>query len=110
MELWLDAQISPVLAPWILTEFSIECFALRDLQLRDADDAVIFKAAKQKQNVIIITKDEDFADLLNRLNSPPKIIWLTFGNCSNAAMKEILKRDLMNALSVLEENDLVEIS
>ena len=69
MELWLDAQISPVLAPWVRTEFSMECFALRDFQLRDADDAVIFKAAKQKQNVIIITKDQDFADLLNRLNA-----------------------------------------
>ena len=110
MEIWLDAQLSPLLAKWIKQEFSIECFALRELSLRDAADALIFAEAKKKNEVIIMTKDEDFRELLIRFNAPPKIIWLTFGNCSNEVMKEILKRDLKKALSVLAENDLVEIS
>ncbi|MDB5283876.1 MAG: hypothetical protein JWO06_2951 [Bacteroidota bacterium] len=92
MELWLDAHISPYISDWIRSEFSIQCFALREIDLRDADDDVIFKTAKSKGSVVILTKDEDFCDLLNRLKAPPKIIWLTFGNCSNAVMKEILKR------------------
>lgn len=57
MELWLDAHISPIIAVWLRTEFSIQCFALREIGLRDADDPVIFKAAKAKGNVVILTKD-----------------------------------------------------
>ena len=110
MELWLDAHISPAIAIRIRQEFTFECYAIRELNLRDASDKEIFNAAKLKDNVIILTKDEDFSDLLNRLKAPPKIIWLTFGNCSNDKMMEILKRDLRNALKVLEENDLIEIS
>ncbi|MES2621229.1 MAG: DUF5615 family PIN-like protein [Bacteroidota bacterium] len=110
MELWLDAHISPLIARWIQEEFLFECYAVRDLKLRDASDKEIFTAAKLKGDVVIITKDEDFSDLLNRLKSPPKVIWLTFGNCSNDRMKEILKKDLTNAIKFLEENDLIEIS
>ncbi len=110
MEIWLDAHISPLLAKWIQSEFSIKCFAVREMHLRDAEDAVIFNAAKQKGNVIIMTKDDDYRDLLNRLKAPPKVIWLTFGNCSNKALKEVLKKDLLIALSFLKENGLVEIS
>jgi predicted nuclease of predicted toxin-antitoxin system len=110
MELWLDAQISPLIAEWARTEFSLPCFALREIGLRDADDAVIFRAAKTRGDTVILTKDEDFRNLLSVLHAPPKIIWLTMGNCSNMQMKEILKKELPKALSVLVENDLVEIS
>ena len=110
MQIWLDAHISPLIAEWIAKEFSIECVAIRELKLRDAADVVIFNAAKKKSDVVIMTKDDDFRDLLNRLKAPPKIIWLTFGNCSNKDMQEILKRGLPVALSFLKENDLVEIS
>ncbi|MCW5906654.1 MAG: DUF5615 family PIN-like protein [Chitinophagales bacterium] len=110
MELWLDAQLSPLLAKWIREEFSFECYSLRELGLRNADDAAIFKAAKAKANVCILTKDEDFVELLFRLQAPPKIIWLTMGNRSNTDMKTILSLELPKALVVLQENDLVEIS
>jgi predicted nuclease of predicted toxin-antitoxin system len=110
MEIWLDANISPVIATWVRVEFSYQCFALREMGLRDASDPVIFRAAKTKGDVVLITKDEDFCKLLQNGTSPPKIIWLTIGNCSNMKLKEILKRDLPKALTLLAENDLVEIS
>ena len=110
MEIWLDAQISPHIANWIRKEFSINCFALRDLSLRDASDSVIFKAAQKKTNITLITKDEDFCNLLRVLGPPPKIIWLTIGNCPNDTMKKILQKELPVALSFLQENDMVEIS
>jgi len=55
MEIWLDAHISPLLATWITTEFSIGCHPLMDLHLRDSEDEEIFLAAKKKENVIILT-------------------------------------------------------
>ena len=48
MKLWIDAQLSPSLAPWISSNFEgIEALAVRELGLREAEDAEIFEAARQ---------------------------------------------------------------
>lgn len=78
--------------------------------MRDAEDLEIFKAAKA-EGVIFMTKDSDFVDLVDRLDVPPQIIWLTCGNTSNARLKEILSVTLMDALELLATGEkLVEIS
>lgn len=46
MKVWLDAQLPPTLAQWLTTTFGLDAFALRDLELRDAQDREIFEAAK----------------------------------------------------------------
>jgi predicted nuclease of predicted toxin-antitoxin system len=46
MTIWIDAHLSPAIATWITTTFGITAFALRDLDLRDAEDPEIFEAAK----------------------------------------------------------------
>ena len=38
MILWLDAHISPQLAPWIHDTFGIDVIHVRDLGLREAED------------------------------------------------------------------------
>jgi predicted nuclease of predicted toxin-antitoxin system len=83
--IWVDAHLSPAIAIWITGTFEITAVALRDLGLRDAEDPEIFEAAKT-QGVIFMTKDSDFVDLVERLEAPPQIIWLTCGNTSNAAV------------------------
>ena len=108
--IWIDAHLSPAIATWINNTFEdISAFALRDLGLRDAEDWEIFEAAKA-QGVIFLTKDSDFADLVERRDVPPKIIWLTCGNTSNARLKEILSATLLDALEFLQKSEkLVEI-
>ncbi|MCP9293138.1 MAG: DUF5615 family PIN-like protein [Planktothrix agardhii LY1] len=76
MIIWVDAHLSPAIATWITNKFGVTAVALRDLGLRDAEDPEIFEVAKA-QGVIMMTKDSDFVD---RLGSPPQIIWLTCGN------------------------------
>ena len=108
--IWIDAHLSPALATWLNSTFKIKAFALRDIGLRDAEDFDIFDAAKA-QEVILMTKDSDFIDLVERLEAPPKIIWLTCGNTSNARLKEILSVTLMEALEFLQTGEkLVEIN
>lgn len=110
MTIWIDAHLSPAIAIWITATFDITAFALRDIGLRDADDPEIFEAAKA-QGIIFMTKDSDFADLVDRLGSPPQIIWLTCGNTSNTRLQEILSATLPKALELLQSgNALVEIS
>jgi len=58
-----------------------------------------------------MTKDSDFVDLVNRLEAPPQIIWLTCGNTSNARLREVLISTLPDALELLQAGEkLVEIS
>ena len=111
MKLWVDAQLSPALAKWISENFAnIEATAVRDLGLRDAEDQVIFFSAR-KADATVMTKDSDFLELQKRLGVPPKIIWVTCGNTSNARLKEILSASLSKAVELLEGGeDLVEIT
>ncbi len=110
MTIWIDAQLSPAIAIWIESNFNVKASALRDLRLRDAEDEEIFHKAK-KAAVIVMTKDSDFVSLLDRFGSPPKIIWLTCGNTSNANLKTILSKTLQQAIDLLNSGEeIVEIS
>ena len=112
IELWLDMQLSPKLAAWIQKEFSIKTISSYDLFINEERDDIIFAKAKQKGNVILLSKDTDFLLLIERLKSPPKLIWLTMGNCPNKEMKQILSKTLLRALQELIKTSasVVEIS
>jgi predicted nuclease of predicted toxin-antitoxin system len=108
--IWTDAHISPAIAPWISRELGVSAVAIRDLGLRDAKDLQIFNAAREA-NAIVLTKDSDFAVLLERLGPPPAIIWVRCGNTSNANLKRLLSRTLLKALELFGSGErLVEIA
>jgi predicted nuclease of predicted toxin-antitoxin system len=107
--IWVDAQLSPRTARWITANFATQATARRDIGLRDAEDLEIFDQARTA-NAVILTKDSDFVDLLERRGPPPKIIWLTCGNTSEAALQIVLRAPLATALAMLDAGeDLVEI-
>ena len=104
MILWLDAQLPPQLASWLREQFSVEVAALRDLGLREATDPELFEAAREA-NAIIVTKDKDFVELVTRRGIPPRVLWITCGNTSNARLREILTDALPQALERLEKDE-----
>ena len=110
MILWIDAQLSPALAPWLGSTLDISAVALRDIGLRDANDREIFLAAR-REGATIVTKDGDFVRLLEDLGPPPQVIWITCGNTSNAHLKQTLTNTLPRALEFLQSGEtLVEVS
>ena len=110
MTIWIDAQLSPALALWIVQTFGISAVALRDIGLRDGTDRQIFLEAKE-QSTIVMTKDADFVRLLEDLGPPPQIIWITCGNTSNAHLRQLLRPALPRAVALLSEGEsLVELS
>jgi predicted nuclease of predicted toxin-antitoxin system len=110
MIFWIDAQLSPALAPWLGTTFEFSALALRDLGMRDATDREIFLAARE-EGAILITKDADFLRLLETLGPPPQVVWVTCGNTSNANLRTILAKTLPRAIELLKHDKaLVEIS
>ena len=109
MKLWQDAQPSPEMAAWITERFGIEAIAVRDLGLRVASDTAIFLAAKREE-AVLVTKDSDFSDLIQRLGTPPQVIWLRCGNTSNDNLRRLFDRSLVRAVALLEQGEaLVEI-
>ena len=111
MNIWIDAQLPPSIANWINQQYeNIEAKAVRELGLRHALDPEIFNEAKE-QNVVVMSKDDDFIEMVDRLGPPPQIMWVTCGNTSNAKLKEILDKTLSQALELLNQGEvIVEIS
>lgn len=111
MTFWIDAQLSPAIAAWINRTFNdMEAVSVRALGLRDASDPKIFEEAK-KADVVIISKDDDFIQLIQQRGAPPKLIWVTCGNTSNERMRIILSTTLLKAKQLLENGEnIVEIS
>jgi predicted nuclease of predicted toxin-antitoxin system len=108
--IWIDAQLSPALARWIVQTFGISAVPLRDIGLRDGTDRQIFLAAKE-QSTIVMTKDADFVRLLEDLGPPPQVIWITCGNTSNTHLRQLLRAALPQVLALLSEGEsLVELS
>lgn len=58
-----------------------------------------------------MTKDADFVALLEQRGAPPKIVWLTCGNTSNARLREVLARTWPQARVLLDAGEpLVEVN
>ena len=111
MTIWVDAQLSPFIASWINANFpELEAIALRSIGLQDERDYDIFRKAR-RANAIIMSKDHDFVKLIEIYGIPPKLIWITCGNTSNARLCEILGTSLQQAIDMLvQQEDIVEIS
>lgn len=109
MIVWLDNHLSPALAQWIAASFEHTCLVVRDLGLARAPDVEIFKQARAV-GATLVTKDADFAELVDRLGPPPPIVLLTYGNTSTAHLKQVLAERLPAALALIEQGErLVEI-
>jgi len=76
MKFWVDARLPPLLAAWLSAEFGVLAKSVRALELRDATDIDIFTAARREQ-AVVISKDNDFVDLVSRHGAPPQLLWVT---------------------------------
>ena len=110
MLVWIDAQLSPALAPWLAQEFSVAAVPVRDLGLRDAEDSAIFAAARAA-SAVVMTKDSDFVALVERLGATPQIIWLTCGNTTNEYLRALLADTWPRVTALLAAGEsLIELS
>lgn len=111
MNILLDQNISFRVVPLLLSTFE-NVKQVKELGLTDSSDLEIWNYAR-KHNYTIITFDNDFIDLANLKGSPPKIIWLRFGNSTNLkiAHKLTSNANLISEfiLSTNSELDFLEI-
>ncbi len=109
MTTWLDNQLPPALTSWVRATFGVECTSVRDLALQRATDLDIFRAARDA-GALVMTKDADFAALVNQCGAPPQIVLVTCGNTSNTHLRDVLGTAWPTVVLMLERGEpLVEI-
>jgi predicted nuclease of predicted toxin-antitoxin system len=64
---------------------------------RKPDPEIWFHA--RAHGFLIVSKDNDFAELALLKGTPPKVIWLRIGNCSTRAVERLLRLHI----AVIEE-------
>ena len=105
MKLLLDANISWRLCGKLKSHFD-DCFHVDYIGLNiPASDNDIWKYALANE-LIIVTNDDDFVNLLNFKGYPPKIILLKTGNQSNHYIEAILIKHKENISSFYNNNDI----
>ncbi len=111
LEIWVDTNISPIIAKWMGEYLRIKVKSSYTLDFHRMDDLKIYYLAKDHGNVVLVSKDADFPELISRLGSPPKLINLKIGNCSNQLLWNRIKPNIDQALKMLanDEIDIVEL-
>lgn len=80
----VDAQLPPSLADW-LTLRGHESTHVTRIGLGAASDTSIWQHAL-RDNVILVTKDDDFVQRSTLTDAAPIIVWVRLGNCRNTAL------------------------
>lgn len=110
MRLLLDANLSWRMIP-ILKQHFDDCFHVDGIGLTvPAKDPEIWVYAR-KNDLTIVTNDEDFIDFINVKGFPPKVILLKTGNQSRLYITNLLiqKKHEILAFSTSVEVGLLEI-
>lgn len=84
MKFLIDQQLPPDLARWLI-ERGEEAVHVREIGLRDAADGAIWARAVS-ENLIVVTKDEDFGARRSASGDGPTIVWLRIGNATNRSL------------------------
>ena len=89
MKLLFDQDLSFRLVELLADIFSGSSH-VRNVGLRDAEDAEIWEYAKLN-DLVIVSKDSDFHERSFYFGFPPKVIWLRIGNCPTSEVEQLLR-------------------
>ncbi len=104
MRLLLDHNLSPRLVSR-LQDLYPESVHVASVGLSTARDQEVWEYARDNE-LILVSKDADFSEMSILLGSPPKVIWLTVGNCSTAQVEAILRSNFTAAEELVNDTTL----
>lgn len=88
MNLLLDQNISFRVKKKLIKEFP-KCKHVSDCGLNNTEDLDIWEYAK-RNDLTIVTYDQDYFEISLFSGSPPKIIWIKSGNLTNSEVVKLL--------------------
>ncbi|WP_394854105.1 DUF5615 family PIN-like protein [Imperialibacter roseus] len=74
-----------------------------DINLGTASDTTIWQFAKDNGHTIL-TKDKDFYFRVSLKGAPPKVIWITRGNCGNRELIRLVKSHIKDIQSFIDSD------
>ena len=89
MRLLFDHNLSPML-PSILHDLYPQSMHVYAIGLEESDDIAVWEYA-EVNGLVIVTKDADYLAISTRRGHSPKVIRIGLGNCSTAAVAELLR-------------------
>lgn len=89
MKLLFDENLAARLVQ-LLADIYPDSAHVRGLGLGGSADRSVWDRAASG-GFILVTKDEDFHRLSVMLGPPPKVVWIRLGNCTTAAVAELLR-------------------
>jgi predicted nuclease of predicted toxin-antitoxin system len=99
------------LPPWLAHQLRLlghDAVHIEDVGLRGDKDTSIWRYAVVERRVVI-TKDEDFATLVNRTGETP-VLWIRLGNTNNQALWAALVAIMPQVVSAFESGErLIEV-
>lgn len=100
MKLLFDENLSPRLV-LLLRDLFPDSIHVRDVGLKAADDAVVWKYA-QDNSLTICSKDSDMHQRSFVFGYPPKVVWVRLGNCSTTDVETLLRKysDAIEAFAI----------
>ena len=101
MKLPFDENLAARLVPAVDDVFPHSAH-VRDLGLIGASDRAIWDSAAAG-GFVLVTKDEDFHRLSVMIGPPPKVVWIRLGNCTTAAVIELLRAESARITSFCSE-------
>lgn len=105
----MDAQLPPALARWLESR-GHEAEHVFDRGLTSADDRTIWRDAESTGS-ILVTKDEDFAQLKAIEPNRPSVVWVRLGNTRRQELLRWFERMLPAVITAIERGDtLIEMS
>lgn len=100
MKLLFDEHLSPKLNARLEDLFPGSANVL-ELNLYSSDDKEIWEYARL-HDFTIVSKDFDFYQRAFEFGHPPKVIYLTLGNCSTREVESLLRKQYKNILDFFE--------
>ena len=104
-EIWTDANISPIIAKWLAEHLNMPVRSSYTLGLTGMLDQEIYDLAQKTGNIILLSKDSDFSELISRLGFPPKLILLNIGNAGNQRLWDWMQPNIHEAVRILSTTD-----
>lgn len=108
MRFLVDAQLPPALAR-LLRAHGHEAEHVTEIGPADAPDQDLWQYAL-KHSAVIVTKDEDFADMVATGREAPAVVWVRIGNTRRAALLTWFEPLIDRIVELVESGDrLVEL-
>lgn len=104
MRLLFDQNLSPRLVQ-LLADVYTNSIHTAQLGLERASDHTIWEYARE-HDLIIVSKDADFSEIITARGYPPKLISIRRGNCSTAEIGELLREHQAAIMELGQNRDL----